>query len=406
MGLIYGKVDMGRLEYVNENELVFSEPRMPLSPICGSRILEDINNLRTWRDFMTLCNKYGDWLCYEPFLNKKMGAFSMSIGHDIVSAAGMLKGNLVSAADAFEGVEYLDRFSSDIHGDEANAVYNSFVTCVHGGVYPYRVIETRQMLKYLRLFPFVLTLAAIANDKHNGGGIVEVGECVILKLGEEPGMACPVSITLPEELAEDDMRTLFFTDDANFSQLPEAEALAERQRLSEAAGCSRNAPDLSKRVRVFVFDLAPTLTLSDEDRSYAVRQACGTLACFVLARIGFGESSLRFINGKAVTDEGATIFQVIAQAAKEILLDDDVILCEVCSRPVLTNKDRGTPSKICRVGSCKTTASARRKTRVEQLAASGVPVEDAVSELGEQYRQSIERWFENYVSTSALGALE
>lgn len=406
MGLIYGKVDMGRLEYVNENELVFSEPRMPLSPICGSRILEDINNLRTWRDFMTLCNKYGDWLCYEPFLNKKMGAFSMSIGHDIISAAGMLKGNLVSAADAFEGVEYLDRFSSDIHGDEANAVYNSFVTCVHGGVYPYRVIETRQMLKYLRLFPFVLTLAAIANDKHNGGGIVEVGECVILKLGEEPGMACPVYITLPEELAEDDMRTLFFTDDANFSQLPEAEALAERQRLSEAAGCSRNAPDLSKRVRVFVFDLAPTLTLSDEDRSYAVRQACGTLACFVLARIGFGESSLRFINGKAVTDEGATIFQVIAQAAKEILLDDDVILCEVCSRPVLTNKDRGTPSKICRVGSCKTTASARRKTRVEQLAASGVPVEDAVSELGEQYRQSIERWFENYVSTSALGALE
>lgn len=397
---------MGRLEYVNENELVFSEPRMPLSPICGSRILEDINNLRTWRDFMTLCNKYGDWLCYEPFLNKKMGAFSMSIGHDIVSAAGMLKGNLVSAADAFEGVEYLDRFSSDIHGDEANAVYNSFVTCVHGGVYPYRVIETRQMLKYLRLFPFVLTLAAIANDKHNGGGIAEVGECVILKLGEEPGMACPVYITLPEELAEDDMRTLFFTDDANFSQLPEAEALAERQRLSEAAGCSRNAPDLSKRVRVFVFDLAPTLTLSDEDRSYAVRQACGTLACFVLARIGFGESSLRFINGKAVTDEGATIFQVIAQAAKEILLDDDVILCEVCSRPVLTNKDRGTPSKICRVGSCKTTASARRKTRVEQLAASGVPVEDAVSELGEQYRQSIERWFENYVSTSALGALE
>ncbi len=397
---------MGRLEYVNENELVFSEPRMPLSPICGSRILEDINNLRTWRDFMTLCNKYGDWLCYEPFLNKKMGAFSMSIGHDIVSAAGMLKGNLVSAADAFEGVEYLDRFSSDIHGDEANAVYNSFVTCVHGGVYPYRVIETRQMLKYLRLFPFVLTLAAIANDKHNGGGIVEVGECVILKLGEEPGMACPVYITLPEELAEDDMRTLFFTDDANFSQLPEAEALAERQRLSEAAGCSRNAPDLSKRVRVFVFDLAPTLTLSDEDRSYAVRQACGTLACFVLARIGFGESSLRFINGKAVTDEGATIFQVIAQAAKKILLDDDVILCEVCSRPVLTNKDRGTPSKICRVGSCKTTASARRKTRVEQLAASGVPVEDAVSELGEQYRQSIERWFENYVSTSALGALE
>ena len=397
---------MGRLEYVNENELVFSEPRMPLSPICGSRILEDINNLRTWRDFMTLCNKYGDWLCYEPFLNKKMGAFSMSIGHDIVSAAGMLKGNLVSAADAFEGVEYLDRFSSDIHGDEANAVYNSFVTCVHGGVYPYRVIETRQMLKYLRLFPFVLTLAAIANDKHNGGGIVEVGECVILKLGEEPGMACPVYITLPEELAEDDMRTLFFTDDANFSQLPEAEALAERQRLSEAAGCSRNAPDLSKRVRVFVFDLAPTLTLSDEDRSYAVRQACGTLACFVLARIGFGESSLRFINGKAVTDEGATIFQVIAQAAKEILLDDDVILCEVCSRPVLTNKDRGTPSKICRVGSCKTTARARRKTRVEQLAASGVPVEDAVSELGEQYRQSIERWFENYVSTSALGALE
>ncbi|RDB99538.1 hypothetical protein C1866_01290 [Eggerthella lenta] len=397
---------MGQLKYVNESELVFSEPRMPLSPIYGMEILEEINNLRTWNDFVTLCDKYGDWLCYEPFLNKKVGAFSMSTGHGIVSATGMLKGNLVSVADAFEDVEYLDRFSSDVHGDESNAIYNSFVTCVHGGVYPYRVIETRQMLKYLRLFPFVLTLAAIANGKHNGSGIAEAGERVILKLGEEPSMACPVYIALPEELAENDMRTLFFTDEANFSQLPEAEALPERQRVSEAAGCSRNAPDLSKHVRVFVFDLASTLALSDEDRSYAVRQACGTLACFVLARIGFGEASLRFVNGKAVIDGEATIFQVIAQAVRKILLDDNAILCEVCSRPVLTHKDRGTPSKVCHVGSCKTTASARRKTRVEQLAASGVPVEDAVSELGGQYRQSIERWYENHVSKSATGALE
>lgn len=397
---------MGQLKYVNESELVFSEPRMPLSPIYGMEILEEINNLRTWNDFVTLCDKYGDWLCYEPFLNKKVGAFSMSTGHGIVSATGMLKGDLVSVADAFEDVEYLDRFSSDVHGDESNAIYNSFVTCVHGGVYPYRVIETRQMLKYLRLFPFVLTLAAIANGKHNGSGIAEAGERVILKLGEEPSMACPVYIALPEELAENDMRTLFFTDEANFSQLPEAEALPERQRVSEAAGCSRNAPDLSKHVRVFVFDLASTLALSDEDRSYAVRQACGTLACFVLARIGFGEASLRFVNGKAVIDGEATIFQVIAQAVRKILLDDNAILCEVCSRPVLTHKDRGTPSKVCHVGSCKTTASARRKTRVEQLAASGVPVEDAVNELGGQYRQSIERWYENYVSKSATGALE
>ena len=397
---------MGQLKYVNESELVFSEPRMPLSPIYGMEILEEINNLRTWNDFVTLCDKYGDWLCYEPFLNKKVGASSMSTGHGIVSATGMLKGNPVSVADAFQDVEYLDRFSADVHGDESNAIYNSFVTCVHGGVYPYRVIETRQMLKYLRLFPFVLTLAAIANGKHNGSGIAEAGERVILKLGEEPSMACPVYIALPEELAENDMRTLFFTDEANFSQLPEAEALPERQRVSEAAGCSRNAPDLSKHVRVFVFDLASTLALSDEDRSYAVRQACGTLACFVLARIGFGEASLRFVNGKAVIDGEATIFQVIAQAVRKILLDDNAILCEVCSRPVLTHKDRGTPSKVCHVGSCKTTASARRKTRVEQLAASGVPVEDAVSELGGQYRQSIERWYENYVSKSATGALE
>ena len=403
--MIYGKVDMGRLEYVNEYELVFREPRKPLSPIYGMEILEEINNLRTWNDFVTLCDKYGDWFCYEPFLNKKVGAFSMSTGHGIASATGMLKGNLVSVADAFEGVEYLDRFSSGIHGDKSNAIYNSFVTCVHGGVFPYRVIETRQMLKYLRLFPFVLTLAAIANDKHNGSGIAEVGERVLLKLAEEPSMACPVYITLPEELAEDDMCTRFFTDDANFSQLPEAEAFAERLRVSEAAG-SRNALDLSKRVRVLVFGLASTLALTDEDRNYVVRQACGTLACFVLARIGFGEASLRFVNGKVVSDEGATIFQAIAQAVRKILLDDNAILCEVCSRPVLTHKDRGTPSKVCHVGSCKTTASARRKTRVEQLAASGVPVEDAVSELGGQYRQSIERWYENYVSKSATGALE
>lgn len=63
---------MGQLKYVNESELVFSEPRMPLSPIYGMEILEEINNLRTWNDFVTLCDKYGDWLCYEPFLNKKV----------------------------------------------------------------------------------------------------------------------------------------------------------------------------------------------------------------------------------------------------------------------------------------------------------------------------------------------
>ncbi|MDU5353577.1 MAG: hypothetical protein E6136_11530 [Eggerthella sp.] len=394
------------LRCVNEFELLFNEPQKPLSPVDGMELLEEVNNLRTWKDFVALCDKYGDWLCFEPLLNKKVGAFSVSEGHGIVSAEGMLKGNLVNVADTFEGLEYLDRFSSDIHGDEANAIYNSYVTCACGGAYPHRVIETRQLLKHLHLFSFVLTLSAIANGKHDGSGIAEVGERTILRLGEEPSMACPVYIALPEELAEDDMRTLFFTDEANFSQLPEAESLTERQRASEAVSGSHEVPDLSKVVRVFVFDLIPTLALSDEDRGYAVRQACGTLACFVLTRIGFGRTSLRFVNGRAVADEEATLLQMMARAARKVLLDGNAILCEVCEWPVLTHKDRGTPSKVCHVGSCKTIASTRRKARAEELASTGVPVEKAIDEIGERYRKSVEAWYRNYESTSASGALE
>lgn len=396
---------MSQLRYANEFEIVFNEPHKPLSPVDGMELLEEANNLRTWKDFVALCNKYGDGLCYEPLLSKKVGAFSVSAGHGIASAEGMLKGSIVNAADTFEGLEYLDRFSSDIHGDEANAIYNSYVTCACGGAYPHRVIETRQLLKYLRLLSFVLTLSAIANGKHDGSGIAEVGERTILKFGEEPSMACPVYIALPEELAEDDMRTLFFADEANFSQLPEAESLTERQRVSEAVSGSHEVPDLSKVVRVFVFDLVPTLAFSDEDRSYAVRQACGTLACFALSRIGFGETSLRFVNGRAVADEEATLFQMMARAARKVLLDDNAILCEVCERPVLTHKDRGTPSKVCHVGSCKTIASTRRKARAEELASTGVPVEKAIDEIGERYRKSIEAWYRDYESTSASSAL-
>ena len=62
---------MGQLKYVNESELVLCEPPHALSPIYGMEILEEINNLRTWNDFVTLCDKYGDWLCYELSLTRR-----------------------------------------------------------------------------------------------------------------------------------------------------------------------------------------------------------------------------------------------------------------------------------------------------------------------------------------------
>ena len=73
-------------------------------------------------------------------------------------------------------------------------------------------------------------------------------------------------------------------------------------------------------------------------------------------------------------------------------------LCANCGSPFLVDLSRGNEGMYCSA-SCNTIASAARRELAKALAASGVPVEDAIGRIGKDYESSIRRW---YADTKAL----
>ena len=81
------------------------------------------------------------------------------------------------------------------------------------------------------------------------------------------------------------------------------------------------------------------------------------------------------------------LFDVVEKA----IFDGRIALCPMCGTPIVTR------STLCRTEYCceshKTAASKRRRQTAHILYASGTPLEDAVAQIGEDYRTSIERWY-------------
>lgn len=81
------------------------------------------------------------------------------------------------------------------------------------------------------------------------------------------------------------------------------------------------------------------------------------------------------------------LFDVVEKA----IFDGRIALCPVCGTPIVTRSTLSRTEYCCE--SHKTAASKRRRQTAHILYASGIPLEDAVAQIGEDYRTSIERWY-------------
>ena len=75
-----------------------------------------------------------------------------------------------------------------------------------------------------------------------------------------------------------------------------------------------------------------------------------------------------------------------------LVAEDDIRLCSHCGKPLLVDKSRGNEAMYCS-RTCNTKASAQRRETAYALAASGVPMEEAVKKIGKRYSDSIARWY-------------
>lgn len=87
-------------------------------------------------------------------------------------------------------------------------------------------------------------------------------------------------------------------------------------------------------------------------------------------------------------------FETLYDEAVRLVLAGKVALCPVCGAPVVIRDGRGRFSRTICSDSCKTLASKQRRTQAISLAAQNVPVEEAIERIGEEYADSIRRWYD------------
>ena len=96
-------------------------------------------------------------------------------------------------------------------------------------------------------------------------------------------------------------------------------------------------------------------------------------------------------DGFRVVDNPSPIRDTYRQIAN-LVSEKNIRLCSYCGHPILTDRSRGNAARYCS-RSCNTKASVRRKEAAYALAASGIPLEDAIQRIGNSYEQSIRRWY-------------
>lgn len=81
----------------------------------------------------------------------------------------------------------------------------------------------------------------------------------------------------------------------------------------------------------------------------------------------------------------------VQETAEAAIFDGRVALCPICDTPIITKSHQSRIEYCCE--SHKTIASKRRRERAHQLYQMGVPIGDAVMEIGPGYRTSIKKWY-------------
>lgn len=81
----------------------------------------------------------------------------------------------------------------------------------------------------------------------------------------------------------------------------------------------------------------------------------------------------------------------VQETAEAAIFDGRVALCPICNTPIITKSHQSRIEYCCE--SHKTIASKRRRERAHQLYQMGTPIEDAIKEIGPEYRASIKKWY-------------
>lgn len=108
---------------------------------------------------------------------------------------------------------------------------------------------------------------------------------------------------------------------------------------------------------------------------------------FVTSTFSLGQGFTRLCGDNSFFRWQTALFNTVENA----IFDGRLALCPMCGTPIVTRSTQSRAEYCCE--SHKTTASKRRRQTAHILYASGTPLEDAVAQIGEDYRASVERWY-------------
>lgn len=85
--------------------------------------------------------------------------------------------------------------------------------------------------------------------------------------------------------------------------------------------------------------------------------------------------------------------EALLEEAVRLTLEGKVTLCTMCHTPVLIKDFRGKKIREVCSNACKTQLSRARREKAIAYAASGAPVEYAIEQIGEEYADSVRKWY-------------
>lgn len=333
-----------------------------------------------------------------------------------------LQGNLSKAIDHYPSIDYLDKLvTDDLRGKE---------------VYQLDLTEIADYQKLMRKF---LTVAAIAlgSDAPEGLFIDIPSEDILDKQWIEDVLHCKPdeikTIGLSEEAAGF-MRHGLLRDDmlesaGIFNQLDKYSSHQLVIDDSQQYGAYTDGYPFSTDKVIYTYSEYNPPTEEENERysgeyyvtvsflpdttpERAMMMPAGHVVESALnSYLDFGDqfqftvpyySDEDFDRYKYVPDRGFVEKKVVTPAwwvddlyseATKLIIEGKVSLCPVCGSPVLIKDFRGRKSKLVCSDSCKTKASNQRRETAYQCAASGIPVEEAITRIGEEYERSVRKWY-------------
>lgn len=252
-------------------------------------------------------------------------------------------------------------------------------------------IEFEDILRLRRILIAVMQCAAIADDEENSDGLFEV-EC--------SKTACHITLPFLPADVEPYMN--------HFPSVPS-------QIMSISDTVCYTEERIKNDTEVYATWISADVsegTITPDIAHDMRRMFCAAFACtmlFLSDGIEYINSRHKFIKDNPkewyfTLDHGIELKPVgddfylndfdpvIFKYIKGLVTGRNIALCPICGMPVDTSKQRGSDAVYCS-NSHKTMAKNRRRDSAIAMCAAGIPVEDAIKSIGEQYADSIRKWY-------------